>query len=386
MLYLFNSSSRGIYLDNVFATLYLPHGYENVFQYSFIKNPAVDENAKIASVGEDVLIIFLDKFSKESKRYIPLRKGVLSRTEIKDGRIYYFVRLLDYVHATDLKNFSAYIGNVFKLKVYHEIQKDHWAGFLAIRDEKSDIEKRSSLCVSEDSWINTVGVLSDRELFKKEYSLFTRFEITDCKGNKIETRNLEKTWGYKLISQNIYYLNISTYINGLFSEYPMTTLHLIISDTDELCGHQMTKQEVGSSQTFISIPIKISDVDALKKTLFKISCEETSINGKSIRSSNRDCTVFISEGHKAYTKKAIIVICVILFAISTWINTLPVSNILADISKEMDAGSVGWYKTFLYDLCLLLDSAKYYYSAISSAVITLATVVLIHYYGKPNLS
>lgn len=385
MLYLFNSSSRSVYLDNVFATLCLPYGIENTFQYSYIKNNAVDETAIDVSEGEDVLVIYIDKYSEMVKSYVPLRRGELVRSEKMDGRIYYYVKMLDYVHSTNIEEFSSYINSLFKGKIYHKDKKERWNGFLAIRDERGLTDGQRCICTNQESWINTVEALSDRELFKKEYSLFIRFEITDLKGNTINTNCVENTWGLNLVSQNTYFLKVSTYIKDYFSKKPMEKLHLDISDTNNLCGLQITRQEIGSTQTYFKFPIKIATVDKLRKTVLKISCVEAEQEDKGIKCNNKGCYIFASEGYKAYIRKAIIVSCVVLLAVSTWINTLPVNSIINDISKEMNSGSVGWYRERLYNLCLFLESAKYYYSAISSAVITIATVGLIHYYGKPSL-
>lgn len=385
MLFLCNTAARSIYLDNIFATLCLPYGTANIYQYTYTKKSnMVDDSAKNVSEDEDVLIIYIDKYSKRMQSYIPLRKGKLIKTETMDGRIYYNVKMLDYVHASNIEKFSSYICDRLKDKIYHTDEKEESHGFLAIKDE-GIVGQQGYLCTTQESWINTVTTLSNRELFMKNYSLFIRFGFIDAKGNLVDTQNIDSTWGYNLTSSNTYYLSVSTYIKDYFADYPMKKLHLRLQDTNDLFGLQITEFEIGSGQTYLKTPIKIVDINKQRKTFFSISCDDEALKNGEINFNTKGCFVYANEGLKAYIKKTIILGCIILLAVATWVNTLPINSIINDISKEMANGSVSSYKSLLYNLCLLLDSAKYYYSAVTSAVITLATVGLIHYYGKPSL-
>jgi hypothetical protein len=72
----------------------LPYGTANIYQYTYTKKSnMVDDSAKNVSEDEDVLIIYIDKYSKRMQSYIPLRKGKLIKTETMDGRIYYNVKM-----------------------------------------------------------------------------------------------------------------------------------------------------------------------------------------------------------------------------------------------------------------------------------------------------
>lgn len=165
MIFLFNSSSRSTYLDNVFATLHLPLGAINQYQYRYEGNDsAVDSSIKMnCNVGDNVIVSYIDKYAaSEEVVYLPLRKGRIIKYAMMDGRVYYDVELLEYCHAINEEGYSNFIITEID-QVYHQESNGIWSGILAT---KKDLDVSDLLETTDDSWLITVKRLSQKNYFR----------------------------------------------------------------------------------------------------------------------------------------------------------------------------------------------------------------------------
>lgn len=379
MLFLFNTASRNTYLNNVISTLHLPVGCVNMYQYNYLVNSAVDSSAMNCSIGESVLITYIDKYSTKDNAFIPLRRGELIRTEKVDGRIYYYVKLLDYIHTNDLIQYSNILYSIFN-KILYKKTKGIWEGKLAICYTKPEEPVSEVLDTSPDSWINTVKLISKREQFKDGSSLFTRAELTDSNGNTILTKKRGRTWLYELKKGKEYYLEISTYIADLFKNDNTLKIHVDLSGGADIINFSTNSYEIGNTQTHFKVPFTVKYDKKRTQTDLLITCKE-----EAFASNNKGISVSAIDNLNQNLKRAAIVLCVLTMMISTWINTLPVDSIVTGLTTEMKKAPLPPTKLILFNLCMVLTEMKYYYSAICSALITISTFGLIRLYGKPEL-
>jgi len=105
MLYLFNSAYRAGFTTNVLNTLYLPKGCVNKYRYTVGRN--VDSSiCDRVKLGDELIIVFIDRYGEEGYRFHPLREGELHRCYPEGDHIFFEVKLLDYVYPKNLEDFQ----------------------------------------------------------------------------------------------------------------------------------------------------------------------------------------------------------------------------------------------------------------------------------------
>ncbi len=383
MIFLFNSGSRSTYLDNVFSTLYKPVQMINTYQYNC---EGVDSHIDYSALpnyckeNDDVLITYIDKLSNDNIIYFPLRLGKLIKCEIIDGRIYYEVLLTQYCHTECINKFNLLIKNKLDNKVYHK-NKD-WEGSLAIR---ANININNAIQTTEESWIRTVKLLSERNLFIDNYSIFTRVELFDSDNNKLETKKINNNYMYSLKGGKEYVMLLS-YFNNYFNNNPMTKIHLSISDDKNTLNLSNKVYEIGNKQSVFRIPLKTKKSDKKEITSFNINIKENKILNKDVKYSTASIPIASNNKFTRTLKNILIVVFIILIALSTWISTLSIKDIIDDVNLIINSGqTLSFFQNIVYKLCIFLSDNKYSYNVICSLITTLSTVGLIHFYGKAKV-
>ena len=226
MLYLFNSAGDKEYVKNVLNTMHLPNGCKNLYQYSINKNNDFKNNSYVQHElvnkcvikkeikklkSSKALIIFIDK-SKNPYEFIPLRWATLESVNIRNDRMYFNVVLGELCHVNNLESFNADLyrkcSNLLFLpeKKSNETEslKKH-KGFLAF--ENSEIN--NELISNDDSWKQTIKLLSEIEIFKNSNCLFSKIELFEA--NRKKPLKLNKKGKFKLKNKKEYRLDFSYY-------------------------------------------------------------------------------------------------------------------------------------------------------------------------------
>lgn len=209
MLYLFNSGARPEYVKNVLHTLHLPKGAINKYQYEIDRTNYVDRTIKYPSKKEveKVLIVFIDRHddNPDANKYIPLRYGELKRIELKESKVFFYVKLCDYI--SEPRNFQKKIKEKFCDKLFYKKGKKEY-GHLAFKGE--DI---IGDYVSDDNdWIKTVKNISECSYLKDTKCIFTKFTLKDKNSKTIAPTIKNGEWSYKLKKYDSCKMDISYYI------------------------------------------------------------------------------------------------------------------------------------------------------------------------------
>lgn len=385
MIFLFNSSSRSTYLDNIFATLHLPSGAINQYQYSYEgNNSAVDSSIMMnCNIGDEVMISYIDKYvNVEDKVYLPLRKGELIRYEKIDGRIYFDVKLLDYCHAISEEKYSKFVIHKFNRQIYHRRSNGAWKGVLAI---KSNLDIRELVESTDDSWIITVKRLSQKKLFRDNYSIFTKLCIVNSKEKQIKVDVLGTENGYFLRSKEKYAIKLSYYIHE-FHDMPMTKIHMSVNEAQGICSIVPRELELGNKQSIYKIPIQVPWTDKMQRTAIEISIREEKVGDKQIKYALKPIDLFVISRINPRLRVALICMCIFLLGLSTWISTLPIERIISDTEFAINSGKmIGVFQYLIYKFSLLLNDCRYFYNVICSGITSISTFCLICLYGKTKL-
>ncbi len=209
MLYLFNSGARPEYVKNVLHTLHLPKGAINKYQYEIDRTNYVDPAIKYPSKKEreKVLIVFIDRHddNPDANKYIPLRYGELQRIELKESKVFFYVKLCDYISE------PSYFQEKFKEKFHDKLfyakeNKEH--GHLAFKGD--DII--GDYVSGNDDWFEIVKNISECSYLKETKCIFTKFTLKN-KNSKIVAPTIKNgEWSYKLKKYDSCKLDISYYI------------------------------------------------------------------------------------------------------------------------------------------------------------------------------
>ncbi len=385
MIFLFNSSSRSTYLDNIFATLHLPMGAMNQYQYSIIgNNPAVDSSIMInCNIGDLVLVSYIDKYAIDEKAlYVPLRKGEVVRYEKIDGRIYFDIKLLEYCHAVNEEQYSKFILQKFNRQVYHCQSNGTWSGVLAI---KRDLNIGNLIESTNDSWIITVKRLSQKKLFRDNFSIFTKICVVNSKEEQLKANEIGTEYGYFLKAKGKYTIKLSYYIHE-FHDVPMAKIHMSISEKQGICDIASRELEIGSKQSVYKIPIRTPWTDEIQMTSIRISIREKKVGDKQIKYVIKPLDLFVISRINPRLKIILICMCIFLLGLSTWVSTLPIERIIADTELSISSGGmIGEFQYIMYKFSLLLNDCRYFYNAICSGITSISTFFLICLYGKTKL-
>lgn len=111
MIYLFNSAYRALYTRNVLNTLFIPKGGTNEYRYRVrgeITHIAADSYGDFINTAsnEPVAVTFIDRFGDTGYVYHPLRKGRLVSCREEQDRLFFRVRLEEFVYPRDIGSFN----------------------------------------------------------------------------------------------------------------------------------------------------------------------------------------------------------------------------------------------------------------------------------------
>jgi hypothetical protein len=103
MIYLFNSGFADVYRRNVLRTLLLPDRARNEFRYRYQGDRINLERVEQfeTAVGEEVVILFIDRYSSGGYRYFPIRRGQLASTRRDGDQFFFEVELGDVIWPFD---------------------------------------------------------------------------------------------------------------------------------------------------------------------------------------------------------------------------------------------------------------------------------------------
>lgn len=193
MIYLFNSATRDEYHTNVLNTLHLPCGIDNEYRYSIGGEHQYVEETLLSfqTPGEDVMIIFIDRFSEKGFTYYPLRKGKFIKTEEKGSKIYFSVQLCDHYAVENLETFNLSFTEKFKdfIPTIGDMDplKDG-PGYFAFKGD--DIS--SDFPSLRDPWSKNVERISVTTAFKDSNAIFTKVDIEQNK-RKVDTKSVDNS-------------------------------------------------------------------------------------------------------------------------------------------------------------------------------------------------
>lgn len=145
--------------------------------------------------------------------YIPLRWACLQGISEEEGQRYYSVKLMKYCHITPRHQYGNFLQGISSGGLRHICADGQTiAGLLAFVhvDEPGDI-----VIQGKDSWAITVRQLGELDLFKENYSIFTKFEIKDSKEEPKENNDIT---GCILKSKHNYKVHITYYIPSFNAE------------------------------------------------------------------------------------------------------------------------------------------------------------------------
>lgn len=384
MIFLFNTSYKRRYLEEIFAALHFPYGMVNEFQYPAKAEASyVDDSIKQnCEAGENVIISFVDRDADNMPVYLPVRKGELVSVQQEDDRIYINVKLTDYCHAIDEILYSNYIEQNFNTKVYHKENSSEWKGFLAIG---KDININPLIRVTADSWITTVKRLSERKIFSDNYSIFTKIRIADEADKELKVVKRGDSYGYLLKSERKYKVKLSYYIHE-YNNNSMTKIHAAIEDSQNICGIISKDMEINNKNSKFERLLEVKPINKLQSTSISIKCKEEKIGNKDIVHVVTSLNIFVDSKINKVLRTTLIVLSVLAIGVSTWISTMPVESIIKDAEAVLESKkTLGLAQSIIYDLSLKLNEYKYFYNAICSGVSTIFTFILVRFYGKPKL-
>lgn len=209
MLYLFNSAARPEYVKNVLNTMYLPNGAVNKYQYETDGTNYVEADIKYPSKkeGEKVAILFIDRHdeNRSENRYIPLRLGRLKRIEYDSGKVFFYVKLCEFIH--EQENFNEVFTDTFSEKIFYKENNKEF-GHLAFRGD--DLFKN---CRGDDNaWIEVVKKLATCEYLQKEKCVFTKFTLVNESQKIIKPVPQKSEWSYQRRNYDSCKVKISYYI------------------------------------------------------------------------------------------------------------------------------------------------------------------------------
>jgi hypothetical protein len=331
MIYLFNSAFRPNYLQNVGRTLFLPYGWTNEYRYRFegqhpnIDPTKVEELVKAKNVN--VLIVFVDRFNNGQYSYHPLRKGKLINCYKNGGRLFFKVKLLEYITPTNNLEFNAQLINIGNLpKLTNNDPQNSNDGFYAIRN--SDLTKEKSKYIKGDSaWDKITDDIKNTVAFaakNNQETVFARLSIPS------------KNWFYKTKSPRVKKSNTffkiskgQQYHFNLFYKYPnqignrVTNLDLTTNDSIRILSETQIAIDNYTNNTTINFTTKRYIEDNNDNISFKFNSSNIP-NPENLIAPNFTIGMNIKEGLSFWIQ---IAIAIILFGISEIIFSIDYNSI-----------------------------------------------------------
>ncbi|MCL1857691.1 MAG: hypothetical protein FWF92_00455 [Oscillospiraceae bacterium] len=391
MLYLFNSGYWQNHINNLLNTLHFPKGVINVYQYK-TDDPSysISQNAINARVGTKVLINYIDRLSSPEFCYYPMRYGKLVKCEKNNTNIYFHIELCDYCNAQDINDFnnnfsSSFDNTLFKNKdnsVIMPVENQQTEGCLAFCENTYDLKIMNLLSSDHNSWKETVEQLSNCELFKNNFPIFTKVKILNAKDKEVSikrknlknnfilrvgnTYNFKTTYYLPYINQNIKfkaYINTASNPDVFLKKEDSKLFGAATGDENFSCN---ISKEVKNCIVDIKYEAKIGDAKDDKNTQLLIA--------------NKPIPIITKSKCSKWWK---VILFAVLFAISSFILSVQVDNIIEEVKILNTAGDpVPMQLNIFYQIARILDSFKYIYQVIFSIVSSLSLFFLVKIYGK----
>lgn len=222
MIYLFNSAYRPNYSKNVVRTLFFPKNYSNEYRYRVDgQNPYVkpDQVSDILQAkNEDILVIFIDRFSEGGYFYHPLRKGKLIKCYKEGEKLFFKVSLHDFIYPINSTDFNSQILSLGDIpKLTNDDPQNTADGFYVIKGA-SIIDNKKSFHFGNEAWDKATEALKSTEAFQATDDKETIFARLDFYSNSWFWKNKspkskKHNYFFEIVKRKKYNLS-------LFYKYP----------------------------------------------------------------------------------------------------------------------------------------------------------------------
>lgn len=369
MLYLFLTGRRAAYLNDIFTVLNLPPNSIYDLKYKISNNNIVDSstNEQNCKAGKKVLISYIDL----EEAYIPLRWAYLQGISEEEGQRYYSVKLTEYCHIAPQQQYGNFLQGISNGGLRHICADGQTIeGFLAFvhSDEPENI-----VVQGKDSWAITVRQLGELDLFKKNYSIFTKFEIKDSKEEPKENNDIT---GCILKSKHNYKVHITYYIPE-FNAKPMSEVFIQFYETDKRLGLVNKQNLLLSEQNIIDIPCfpDTGGTGEKVKVALQLNVLEKQMYGKSVRYAMAPVEMEIQDTLSKRWRIGLTVACVAGIFLASLINSF-------DFSKVLEITNAANCQNKLDKIILEFLKAKSFWS---STIATVATWGMVKLVGRAKL-
>lgn len=378
MLFLFNSAARAEYVKNVLNTINLPVGAVNDYQYSQTNGSYnyVDDSADIKELKklkkDDVLISYMDRDQYPFVFY-PLRKGKLVDIKKEAGRLYYYVKLGEYVTAKDIQLYNSFLRENVEKFLYNETTADDGTitpnGFFAF-DSALNIEDK--LDTQLDGWKSTISQIQNCKKIKDENcSIFTRISLK--KGKKtLFPKNKGRDWYYRLTIAKNYSIEISYF----FVDEDEYEGKLSLNNDQNCISLRKHIHETGNRTSVAPFDLH-SDKFGRDSISQQFEVEEAK---KSVRFAQKP--IFVKVGIDCWKILGIIAPLAFMFVCSV-ISGMDTEQIIAQCEEIQKAGSgLSGYQSILYCLATLIKPYWDLIPTITAAIKTVCTAIIAWILGK----
>lgn len=191
MIYLFNSASRPLYTTNVLNTLHLPKGCTNEYRYRYSGdrvniNLANIDNFTNNSIGKEVVIIYIDRFAESGYKYYPLRNGKIDSVKDINDKLFFTVKLLEYLYTTNIESFNEKIKSSlseFNIPTLTDGKpKNPDDGYYAI--ENKNILGQVETKIGDNFWTDIVESIKETKSFNSEEYDFVFSKCSRVRNNE----------------------------------------------------------------------------------------------------------------------------------------------------------------------------------------------------------
>lgn len=223
MIYLFNSSYRPLYTTNILNTLFLPFGSTNEYRYS-IRGEKIhispDKYPEFINktAGDEVVIVFIDRFAADGYQYHPIRRGKLLSCEERSNRLFFNVKLEDFICSNNVDEFNDIFRNNLDIHGIPKLTDNDLYnvndGYYAIESDSMFVDE-SQYSSGDSAWISIVERLSSTKAFKATENtqyIFLKSNLRNVDDDKLIDSNLrDNTSQYDLTLGKDYELMMTYY-------------------------------------------------------------------------------------------------------------------------------------------------------------------------------
>jgi hypothetical protein len=286
MIYLFNSAFRGFYQENLLATLFLPHGWDNDYRYTISsqrRNVSEEFTGQVSGLKgtKEVIISFIDRYGKDEDgndayRYYPVRKAALLKCHEDTDKLYIKVKLLDFIYPKDLSLFNKLLlKNLIPLKLAKLTNNDTEEvndGHYAIQVDNI-IEAEDEYVYQDDAWSKCVNAISKTKPFEssdEKQFVFAKGQLLEYDGdNRLVESHLSNNHWYKRALNNgaafyktrrgeKYYFKVN-YVYPIQEKNTDTKASMICKPSDNIAPLGSTLLPINSSANRISFGFSLKE-------------------------------------------------------------------------------------------------------------------------------